>query len=209
MMTLAYDKVYLDDVMITLGEFFGYATNKENLEDLGNKFLSSKVAHEFDKGNPRYLNLPSHILFKEVTNQTLENNYLNNFDKTPFYWVGYVLAYFHWHSGLSFEEILSKLSLGKIYEMYNPLHESSLDKFVEVCNKYFFFEETKLAKYRKDANISQSELSKLSDVSLRSIQLYEQRKLDINSAPAYKLLSLSKVLGCEIEDLLEPQPLNK
>ena len=123
MMTLAYDKIYLDDVMITLGEFFGYATSKENLEDLGNKFLSSKVAYEFDKGNPRYLNLPSHILYQEVTNQALNINHSNSFDKTPFYWVGYSLAYFHWYSGLSFEEILSKLSLGKIYEInYKNTH---------------------------------------------------------------------------------------
>lgn len=38
---------------------------------------------------------------------------------------------------------------------------------------------------------------------MRSIQLYEQRQLDINMAPAIKLFEIAKVLGCNIEDLLE------
>ena len=51
--------------------------------------------------------------------------------------------------------------------------------------------------------MSQSDLAKYSNVSLRPIQLYEQRQLDINSAEAIKLYQISKVLGCNMEDLLE------
>jgi len=51
--------------------------------------------------------------------------------------------------------------------------------------------------------MSQTQLAKYSHVSLRSIQLYEQRQLNINTAPANKLLRLARVLGCLIEDLLE------
>ena len=87
--------------------------------------------------------------------------------------------------------------------MYNPLHEADLSKFVEVANGIVFDKETNLSKYRRIAKLSQSELSRLSNVSLRAIQLYEQRKLDINSASAIKLFKISRVLGCNIEDLLE------
>ena len=47
------------------------------------------------------------------------------------------------------------------------------------------------------------ELSNLSGVSLRSIQLYEQRNKDINKASVDKLYRISKVFGCKIEDLIE------
>ena len=50
---------------------------------------------------------------------------------------------------------------------------------------------------------TQAELAKRSNVSLRSIQMYEQRNKDINKASAETVLSLAKVLGCTMEDLLE------
>ena len=50
---------------------------------------------------------------------------------------------------------------------------------------------------------TQAELAKRSGVSLRSIQMYEQRNKDINKASAETLLRLSKVLGCTMEDLME------
>ena len=51
--------------------------------------------------------------------------------------------------------------------------------------------------------LSQSELSKRAEVELRSIQMYEQRRNDINKAQAETLFKLARVLGCNIEDLLE------
>ena len=50
---------------------------------------------------------------------------------------------------------------------------------------------------------TQAELAKRSQVSLRSIQMYEQRNKDINKASAETVLRLSRVLGCTMEDLLE------
>ena len=50
---------------------------------------------------------------------------------------------------------------------------------------------------------TQAELARRSNVSLRSIQMYEQRNKDINKASAATVLSLAKVLGCTMEDLLE------
>lgn len=50
---------------------------------------------------------------------------------------------------------------------------------------------------------AQSELAIHSGVSLRSIQMYEQRNKDINKASAETLLKLSKALGCTMEDLIE------
>ena len=49
----------------------------------------------------------------------------------------------------------------------------------------------------------QSELAKESGVPLRSIQMYEQRNNNIDKAQAQTVYKLSRVLGCNIEDLLE------
>jgi transcriptional regulator with XRE-family HTH domain len=50
---------------------------------------------------------------------------------------------------------------------------------------------------------TQAELARRSGVSLRSIQMYEQRNKDINKAGAEALYRLSKVFGCSMEDLPE------
>ena len=52
---------------------------------------------------------------------------------------------------------------------------------------------------------TQKELSEASGVKLRMIQLYEQRENDINKARAGTLYDLSKALGCDMEDLMEPE----
>ena len=44
----------------------------------------------------------------------------------------------------------------------------------------------------------------MSGVGIRSIQLYEQRKKDINKAEVGSVLRLARALGCEIEDIMEP-----
>lgn len=46
------------------------------------------------------------------------------------------------------------------------------------------------------------QLAEESGVSLRSIQMYEQRIKDINKGQAQTLHSLARVLGCRIEDFV-------
>lgn len=46
-------------------------------------------------------------------------------------------------------------------------------------------------------------LARRSGVSLRSIQMYEQRNKNINKASAETLYRLAKVFSCSVEDLLE------
>ncbi|MCL2815351.1 MAG: helix-turn-helix transcriptional regulator [Oscillospiraceae bacterium] len=62
-----------------------------------------------------------------------------------------------------------------------------------------------LKKLRKTAGLSQSQLAKEAGVSLRSIQMYEQRSKDVNKAQAITLAKIARVLGCDIEDLLETE----
>ena len=51
--------------------------------------------------------------------------------------------------------------------------------------------------------LSQSELAEQSGIKVRNIQMYEQRVNNIDKAQVQTLYKLSRVLGCDIEDLLE------
>ena len=51
--------------------------------------------------------------------------------------------------------------------------------------------------------MTQEELSKLSGVSLRMIQLYEQRQNDINKASGQTINALARALCCNFYDIME------
>ena len=89
--------------------------------------------------------------------------------------------------------------------MYYTLHEADITKFVEIADQLMkdHFTETNLKCIRTAYGLTQAELAKRSGVSLRSIQMYEQRNKDINKASVLTVHSLAKVLGCAIEDLIE------
>ncbi len=59
-----------------------------------------------------------------------------------------------------------------------------------------------LQRLRKDKGLSQSQLAKLSGVSVRMIQKYEINEKDINKAQCLTVYKLAKALGCKTENLL-------
>lgn len=205
-MTRAYSEIYLNDAMCTLAEVFSYVPDARQADILFRRFVMSGVAHQFGKGNPRYINMPSQALFYEIVGTSMQLIRPKITGRSPQYWCGFVLAYYQWYTGLSFERIGVNLPPSAIMNMYYPLHEADLQKFADIATSIVFKKETRLATYRKNAGMTQEQLADYSSVSLRSIQLYEQRQLNINTAPANKLLKLSRILGCTIEDLLEMEP---
>lgn len=62
---------------------------------------------------------------------------------------------------------------------------------------------TRLQTIRRDRKMTQKELSDLSGVSLRMIQLYEQRQNDINKAAGSVINKLAWVLNCNFYDSME------
>ena len=87
--------------------------------------------------------------------------------------------------------------------LYGVLHEADVSKSVQVLSRFFEDETTNLAKARTESGLSQSELAKASDVSLRSIQMYEQKNSNINNAQYNRLCAIAKALNCKIEDIVE------
>lgn len=211
-MTHAYDEIYLDDAMETLGNAVEYATLFCNIDgqEFLDLFIASGIAEEFGKGNVKYISgmsgieLAKLVIEKCGKKSSLETE-LPYIDYPPEYWIGWILAYYQWYSAKTFSAICKKISYESMNDLYGVLHEADPSKAVQVfedimCKKG----ETNLARLRKAKGISQSSLAKQSGVSIRSIQLYEQRQTDINNAQHNHLKALVKVLGCNIEDILEP-----
>ena len=61
----------------------------------------------------------------------------------------------------------------------------------------------RLKELREARGLSQSELAKLADVNIRTIQSYEQGLRDINKAEVLLVYRIAKALRCKIEDIIE------
>ena len=98
-----------------------------------------------------------------------------------------------------------KFPIYKVLSLYQTLHEADITKFFSVADEYIDAnkKETNLKRIRTAAGLSQKQLAEKAEVSIRNIQMYEQRQNDINKAQADILFRLSKTLGCNIEDLFE------
>ena len=191
----SYDKIYLEHASVNIGTMFQYAVS-----------CTSNISNEIEKGNPIYLVGHSAIdLFNYVINEseyiTPECFYIPN----EYYWVGWALAQYQNYRNISFFDINKDLPVEKVLSLYNTLHEADITKFYDIADEFINNnkKETNLKKIRRAAGLSQNELAVKSGVSIRNIQMYEQRNNDINKAQVDILLKLSKTLGCNIEDLLE------
>ena len=210
-MTHAYKEYFLDDAMETLGSAVEYAVLSLNIEgqEFLDLFLASGIAERFGRGDAMYLSGMSGIELARkvltVCGKTIPS-YTENSSchYSPEYWVGWILAYYQWYCGKPFSMILPKLRYQSLRNLYGVLHEADPSKAVSVFDELLSEQaETNLARYRKARGFSQSQLANASGLSLRSIQLYEQRQNDINNAQYNRLQALAKTLGCKIEDLLE------
>lgn len=205
----AYSEDLLEYAMDNLGTAIDYAVNYLgfNGQEFITFFVMSGVAKEFANGNPRYVTgmsgrSMSEEVYRLCGKQFPQNNKDYNGDYTPEYWCGWILAYYQWHSSISFDKIAKALTYDQILNVYSVLHEADPSKAVEVFDKVVRAESF-LARARKKRKMTQAELAQKSGVSLRSIQLYEQRKNDINKAQYNHLQSIASVLHCSIEEIIE------
>ena len=211
-MTHAYNKSYLSNAKNRLAQFFDYTINdcKFNSDWTAMMFVQSGYAEQFERGNPAVLAGMSGIeLAHRVINKIYKGKELppQRFrdDKSPEYWAGWALAEYQWYTGKRFKDIFEYARLSKIVSMYSIYHEMDITQFIDTLNQLYDKKDadTKLKQIRESRGLSQTELAVESGVHLRSIQMYEQKANDIDKAQAKTLYKLSRVLGCEIEDLLE------
>lgn len=208
----AYNELYLNNAKSCLAVFFDYLINICGMkhEWCTSIFVTSGYADEFGKGNPAYISGMSGVeLAKAVISkvygkkETLE--YSSTEEKSPEYWAGWALASYQWYYARNFRDIFARISLSDMIEMYAVYHEMDISNFIEDMEARYRAAESdsNLKKMRENRGLSQTELSELSGVNIRNIQMYEQRGNNIDKAQAQILYKLSRVLGCSIENLLE------
>ena len=203
----ACDETVLEYAMDNLGSALDYATNYLNLDgqEFLDLFLVSGIAGEFEQKNPRYVTGMSGREMADEVYQTVGKKVPKidgevNGDYSREYWCGWILAYYQGYTCLEFSKILPILTFDKLMASY-ILHEADKLKAVEEFDRDVRAE-TFLARMRKKRNMTQAELAAKSGVSLRSIQLYEQRKNDIEKAQYNNLRDIANALTCKIEDIV-------
>lgn len=211
-MTHAYDKLYRDVGQRCLGSMLDYLVNDLSypLEDAWRFFLVSEYSSRFEKGDCSILagrsgtELAKDVLYS-VGMPVPERRKNFPFERSPEYWTGWAIAYYQWETGMNFSKITQAVHINDIRAMYNPYHEMDIRHFVDRMNAMYkqAHPETMLKTIRLRNSMSQTQLAEVSGVSVRTIQQYEQRRKDINKSSASTLLSMARVLGCRMEDLLE------
>ena len=211
-MTRAYQEIYLSNAQAALGDAFDYAVNTCSIPggDFVKLFCGSSLSRRMENGEPSLLSGKSGIeiaieVIAETTGKQLEAIPTERMERSAEYWIGWAVAYYQWYSARRYSDIFKVLSYEDLQKMYYTLHEADITKFVDIVDERLreYFKDTNLKRIRTAYGCTQAELAKLSGVTLRSIQMYEQRRKDINKASAETLYNIAKVLGCTIEDLIE------
>ncbi len=208
----AYPEMYVSKAQDRLGDAFDYAVNSCGIagEDFMQMFAVSSVSRRMGKADPKYVPGKSGIeialdVVEEATGKRLDIEQNVNYARSPEYWMGWALAYYQWRSDRKYKDIFQVVSYKDLQKMYYTLHEADVSKFADIMDKLMreHFKETNLKRFRGYTGMTQAELARQSGVSLRSIQMYEQRHKDINKASVEKVYRLAKVFGCAVEDLIE------
>lgn len=213
-MIKSYDEIYLEETCDNIATMLdGAVLSGIQPEEFWRLFISSNVARNIENGHPRYLVGMSGIeLLNELLNEQIFLNdkkiFLNpefNTFRSEYYWAGWVLAQYQNYKNISFYELNKLFPIEKVLSLYDILHEADITKFFSIVDEHIENSQknTKLKQYRKLLGLSQKELSEKAKVSIRNIQMYEQRQNDINKAQIDTVYRLSKVLHCKIEDLME------
>ncbi|MDD7388796.1 MAG: helix-turn-helix transcriptional regulator [Lachnospiraceae bacterium] len=195
-----------------LGDAFDYAVNVCGIpgNDFVKLFIASSISGRMENGEPACLAGKSGIeivveIVAETKGQELQVMPQKQFGRSREYWIGWAAAYYQWYSGRKYRDIFKAVSFRELQKMYYTLHEADITKFTDIMDLRMkeVFSETNLKRIRMAYGLTQAELAKRSGVSLRSIQMYEQRNKNINKASAETVYRLAKVLGCTMEDLIE------
>ena len=210
MTTHAYSQLYLSKASRAVGNMLHDAVVGFGMdgEDFLKRFIQSDIAEEIESGNPKYIAGKSGLeLFLEVmektTGKAYDTNLIESYERSPVYWVGWMLTHYQWYSGRTFKSILDTVPYNELLGLYGTLHEADIEKSYEVLDAHFEKSKSKLKTARKHCGLTQEELAHESGVSLNTIRAYERKGKDINKAQFDIVLRLAKALKCDITELLD------
>ena len=211
----AYGETYLPQARETMGAMLDYVVwdCKVDIDRFFDLFLVSGLADRFGRGDPTVVAGKSGpeiawdvFAATGFSDERLKPRY--NMNRSREYWTGWILAHYQWHTAMSFGEIVRYIPPSRVMTLYSPYHERDPRAFVERADEIYLEakSETNLKMRREARRMSQSALSAASGVPLRTLQQYEQRQKDIRKANVDYALSLARVLGCRVEDIIDYTP---
>ena len=213
-----YPEMYLKYSTELLGGLLAYASNTVppfpgfSIDRLFTCFIVGGLASCFESGDPLILlgSTCKELYQKILISCGIEPSDAGMADTGPdsavSRWCGELLAYYQWYKNISFSEILNSLSYGRLFALYPEFHAMPLKEASDLIDSRLSRRRaasTKLQAYRKRFGLSQRELSEASGVNIRTLQQYETGGKDINRAAVEKVISLSRILHCRSERLLE------
>lgn len=211
-MIRAYQEINLSNAQSMLGDVFDYAVNVCSIpgDSFVKLFAASSTCKRMENGEPAYLTGKTGIealvdILAETTGEEADIRPQERFSRSREYWIGWAAAYYQWFTGRKYSDIFKAVPFIELLKMYETLHEADITKFCDIVDArvHAYFPDTNLKRIRTTCGCTQAELARRSGVSLRSIQMYEQRNKDINKAGLETVYRLSRVLGCTMEDLME------
>ena len=172
------------------------------------RFIQSGIAYEIESGNPKYvagksgLELCLEVIWKTSgDSQKAEVDLIESYDRSPEYWVGWMLTHYQWHSGRGFQDILDIVPYSELLGLYPTLHEAAIEKSYEVLDLHFKGKASSLKRLRENSGMTQKELASVSQVSINTIRAYEQGTKDIRKAQTDIVTRLADALKCKAEEL--------
>lgn len=200
-------KYYLDDLVHEIATLFDLVSQENtDFHLFFFLFVRSSLLKNIERGNVKYLTMKSNEMYYELTkNKKYLTGTFHPFYSSA-YWAGYILTYYCFLYNHSFKEVSKYIDIEWLIGLYYPYHEADERKTFDLLEDILKERKevpTNLKIIRTLNNLSQQQLAKESGVELRSIEMYEQRRNDINKAQSITLYKLSKALGCTIEDILE------
>ncbi len=211
-MNFAYSRLYLSDAMTNLGEMTEYAHYAcgTDLDMALNCFVISGYAGRFQTGDPEVVSgMSGTEIYREMMDKCglLQGKLpgaLVRYDTDEYYWIGYILAYFQWWSGMRFKDITDAIKSEDFMRLYPTMHtvseERAAEELLELHRKRS--QHNRLQEYRKRLGMTQAALAEKSGVNLRTLQQYEVGDKDIAKASVGSVIALAKALHVEPECLI-------
>lgn len=131
----AYSEVYLDDVVESQGQLFGFYAQKfpeKDTEDFIQKYMKSKTRKSIDEAKAYVATMDAQELWRYFLNtEKYEGKQGTALDGFVPDWIGEFYAYYQWYYNVPSAEIVEKIPVRFLVKAYRGLHDLELELAVK------------------------------------------------------------------------------
>lgn len=136
----AYDRIYLESMRTKIKYLFKLiARNCPDVFDKIKHYMEGEYRRYMDGGNPLYLNKsPRQILGSLGVSADPKAGLNDSYDEFILEWMADIYTCMQWKYNIPSAEIVGVIIPEKLYGIYDPLHETSLEAGMEKLMKIYF-----------------------------------------------------------------------